>query len=175
MRYNESTHAGNAYIAGETAEEEWNMSKIGKTLFAVTAIGAIAAAGAYYYLQKKDENVPENMDDDVDFDSFDADVDDDTAAAKQSKRSYVNLDFNTVEEKAKDVVSKVADAAQKASGSIGNFVTQAEGKVEEFFNDKKEAASDAVDEAADAVAAAGEAAEDAVEEAADAVSDAIEE
>ena len=149
------------------------MSKIGKTLFAVTAISAIAAAGAYYYLQKKDENVPENMDDDVDFDSFDADVEDDAATAKQAKRSYVNLDFNTVEEKAKDVVNKVADAAAKASDSIGSFVTQAEGKVEEFFNDKKEAASDAVDEAADAVAAAGEAAEEAVSEVAEAVEEKI--
>ena len=148
------------------------MSKIGKTLFAITAIGAVAAAGAYYLAQKKNENVPENMDDDVDFDSFDADVEEEGAAsAKQAKRSYVNLDFNTVEEKAKGVVNKVADAAAKASDSIGSFVSQAEGKVEEFFNDKKEAANDAVDEAADAVAQAGDAVEEAVEDAVEKVTE----
>lgn len=136
------------------------MAKFGKKLLAVAAIGA-AAAGAYYYLQKKDGAVPENMDEDEDIDAFDSDVED--ADAPKEKRNYVNLDFNTIEEKAKDAVNKVADVASKASVTIGDFVTQAEGKVEEFFNDKKEAADSAFEEAAQAVAEAGEATEEVAE------------
>ena len=69
------------------------MAKFGKSLLALTIIGA-AAAGTYYYLKKQDGNVPADMDEDDDFDNFDAVVEDGAASAK--KRSYVNINFNTV-------------------------------------------------------------------------------
>ena len=138
------------------------MAKLGKSLFALTLIGA-AAAGAYYYLKKQDENVPSDLEDDEDFDNFDADVEDGAAAAK--KRSYVNINYKTVEEKAKVAAEKVAGAASKAGEALGSFINQAEGKVEEFFDDRKNAANDAMAEANEAVAEAGEAVEEAVEEA----------
>ena len=137
------------------------MAKFGKSLLELTIIGA-AAAGTYYYLKKQDGNVPADMDEDDDFDNFDADVEDGAASAK--KRSYVNINFNTVEEKAKVAAEKVADVASKAADSIGSFLNQAEGKVEEFFDDRKNAANDAMADANEAVAKAGEAVEDAVEE-----------
>ena len=84
------------------------MAKFGKSLLALTIIGA-AAAGTYYYLKKQDGNVPADMDEDDDFDNLDADVEDGAASAK--KRSYVNINFNTVEEKAKVAAEKAADFA----------------------------------------------------------------
>lgn len=144
------------------------MAKLGKSLFALAAIGA-AAAGTYYFL-KKNENIPANMEDDEDFDC-DIDVDGEEAAAP--KRSYVNLDFNTVEEKAKDLAGKAAGFATKAGDSIQNFFSQAEGKVEEFFDDRKNAASDAIDAAGEAVAEAGDAVDEAVDEVKEEIADAV--
>ena len=132
------------------------MAKFGKSLLALTIIGA-AAAGTYYYLKKQDGNVPADMDEDDDFDNFDADVEDGAASAK--KRSYVNINFNTVEEKAKVAAEKAADFASKAADSIGSFLNQAEGKVEEFFDDRKSA-----DEESETPAESGEASEDDYEE-----------
>lgn len=114
---------------------EDEMAKFGKTLFALAAIGA-AAAGTYYYMQKKNGEIPANMEDDDDFDSFDVDAEDGNATAK-AKRSYVNIDLDAVEEKAKDFAGKAANVAVKAADSFSSFVSQAEGKVEEFFDDRK--------------------------------------
>ena len=130
------------------------MAKLGRSLLVLTAIGA-AAAGTYYYLKKKDEEVPANMEDD-DFDNFGEEGE---GAPSKSKRSYVNLDFNTVEEKAKDFAGKAADVATKAADSISSFISQAEGKVEEFFDDRKSA-----DEESETPAESGEASEDDYEE-----------
>ena len=98
---------------------------------------AAAAAGTYCYLKKKNEEIPTNMEDD-DFDEFDVDVDDGPVSkSSNGKRSYVSLDFNTVEEKVKGAVSKVADAADKAKEVVGEKLGVAAGKVEEFFDDRK--------------------------------------
>ncbi len=121
-----------------------------KKLFTFLTVTALAA-GAYYYLQKKNSAVPENMDDDID--DFEDDVED--QAPSKSKRNYVNLDFNTVEQKVSEGISKVADVATKAADSIGAKLSQAESKVIEFFDDRKadvaDAVEDAVEDAADVV------------------------
>lgn len=98
-----------------------------------------AAAGTYYYLKKKNSDIPENMDDEDDIDNFDEDVDDGPVAKSAGKRNYVNLDFNTVEQKAKDAAAKVAETAEKAAATIGEKLQSAAGRVEEFFDDRKAA------------------------------------
>lgn len=98
-------------------------------------VGA-AAAGAYYYLKKKDSEIPANMDEDEDFDNFDEDVDDGPTSKSSVKRNYVSLDFNTVEQKAKDAAVKVAETAEKAASQISEKLQTAAGKVEEFFDDR---------------------------------------
>ncbi len=123
------------------------MAKKRSKLLSLLAIGA-AAAGTYYYLKKKNEDIPENMDDDDDLDNFDEDVDD-GPAPKTGKRSYVSLDFNTVEKKVQDCVSKVAETADKAASVIGEKLQDAAGRVEEFFDDRK-ASEDCADAAAEA-------------------------
>ncbi len=110
-----------------------------------------AAAGAYYYFKKKNEEIPENMDDE-DLDNFEEDVEE---ASSKSKRSYVSLDFNTVEKKVQEAVTKVADTADKAASVIGEKLQSAAGKVEEFFDDRKPAeAEDPTESDGEAEAAA---------------------
>ena len=135
------------------------MAKKGRKLLSLMALAA-AAAGTYCYLKKKNEDIPANMEDD-DFDDFDVDVDDGpvSKSSTNGKRSYVSLDFNTVEEKVKGAVSKVADAADKAKEVVGEKLGVAAGKVEEFFDDRKSA-----DEEAEAPTESGEPSEDDYEE-----------
>lgn len=113
------------------------MAKKRSKLLSLMAIGA-AAAGTYYYLKKKNESIPENMEEDDDLDNFDEDVDD-GPVTKEGKRSYVSLDFNTVEKKVQDCVAKVAETADKAASVIGEKLQDAAGRVEEFFDDRKSA------------------------------------
>ena len=134
------------------------MAKKGRKLLSLMALAA-AAAGTYCYLKKKNEEIPTNMEDD-DLDDFDVDVDDGPVSkSSNGKRSYVSLDFNTVEEKVKGAVSKVADAADKAKEVVGEKLNAAAGKVEEFFDDRKSA-----DEEAETPAESGEPSEDDYEE-----------
>ena len=130
----------------------------GKKVFTLAVISA-AAAGTYYYFKNKNADIPVNMDDDEDFDNFA----DDTIDEPKAKRSYVNLDFQTVEQKAKETAGKVAEYADKAGKSIGNFIQQAEGKVEEFFDDRKAAAEVAQEVAEEATDLATEVADEAKE------------
>lgn len=108
------------------------MAKFGKKLFKAAVIGA-AFAGVYYYLQKKDQEIPVNMDD----------ADSEGHTEEPKKRSYVSLDFDTVSSKAKDVAGKVAEKAEKAASSIGSFISEAGERVEEFFDDRKNANAEA--------------------------------
>jgi hypothetical protein len=134
------------------------MAKKGKKILSLMALAA-AAAGTYCYLKKKNSNIPENMEDDDDFDNFDVDVDDGpTSRGTSGKRSYVSLDFNSAKEKVMDVASKVAEKAEELSAVAGEKFNAAAGKVEEFFDDRK--ASDD----ADAPAESGEPSEDDYEE-----------
>lgn len=128
-------------------------------LLGALVLGA-AAAGVYYYLKKKDSEVPENMDDDDDLDNFDEDVDDGPATKPEAKRSYVSLDINTVEKKVQEAVSKVADTADKAAATIGEKLQCAAGKVEEFFDDRKNQDDIPVDGGEESPADGGEPSED---------------
>lgn len=111
------------------------MAKKGGKLVTLVALGA-AAAGTYYYFKKKNEEIPMNMEDDEDIDSFDEDVDAEPQP-KSDKRPYVSLDFNTVEQKVKEAVNKVADTANVAASTIGDALNKAGERVEEFFDDRK--------------------------------------
>lgn len=114
------------------------MAKKGGKLLGLLAIGA-AAAGAYYYTQKKDKKVPENMDDE-DLDNFDQDLDDGpTAKPSSGKRSYTNLNFSDIEGKVKDAAVKFADTADKCAASVSEKLQGAASKVEDFFDDRKPA------------------------------------
>ena len=146
------------YIVTVPFERRVVMAKKGKRFLSLLALAA-AAAGTYCYIKKKNSDIPENMEDD-DLDNFDVDVDDGPVSkSSNGKRSYVSLDFNTVEEKVKGAVSKVADAADKAKDVVGEKLSAAAGKVEEFFDDRKSS-----DEEAETPAESGEPSEDDYEE-----------
>lgn len=71
--------------------------KLGKFIFWTAAIGTVAA-GVYYYLQHKEEDVSKESDHFEDFDDFDDVNDEDHSAATStdtSERSYVSLDLDT--------------------------------------------------------------------------------
>ena len=134
------------------------MAKKGKKLLSLMALAA-AVAGTYCYLKKKNSEIPNNMEDDDDFDNFDVDVDDGpTSKSTSGKRSYVSLDFNSAKEKVMDVASKVAEKAEELSAVAGEKFNAAAGKVEEFFDDRK------ASEDTDAPAESGEPSEDDYEE-----------
>ncbi|MEG1848487.1 MAG: YtxH domain-containing protein [Lachnospiraceae bacterium] len=63
--------------------------KFGKFLVFTAAVGAVAA-GAYYYMQNKKDEISEDEDD---FDDFDDDLDDTTPDSSQ-ERSYVSLNLD---------------------------------------------------------------------------------
>ncbi len=107
------------------------MAKKGGKLLAIAAIAA--AAGTYYYMKKKNETIPVDMEDD-DFDNFNEDFDEDV---DRTRRNYVNLDFDKVEKTVKDAATVISNVANKAASQVGNILSQAEGKVEEFFDDRK--------------------------------------
>ena len=123
------------------------MAKKGSKFKALLLIGA-AVAGACYYYNKKNSEIPANMAEDEDDENFGEDVDE---TPKSGKRSYVSLDFNTVEQKVQDVAAKVADTASRAATSLGKMYKTAEGKVEEFFDDRKEDLKDAAEEVKETV------------------------
>lgn len=114
--------------------------KFGKFLMVTAALGAVAA-GAYYYLQKKDGFADENFDDDDDFDNFDDDLEEDTA--KDASRNYVDLNLDKAEEfkegidaaKA-DTADKIVGAAEETAGKVKEETDKAKVKVEEFFDDE---------------------------------------
>jgi hypothetical protein len=161
------------------------MAKKGGKLAILAAVGA-ACAGAYYVYKKKNEAIPENMEDE------DLNLDDGTAAAideteadaegqaeekteekaeekTEGKRAYTSLSFSDVEKKAKDIGEKVASSAEKAAGVLSEKFQSAATRVEEFFDDKKNAAdaivSEAKEEAAEEVKEAAEEVKEAAEEA----------
>ena len=123
------------------------MAKKGSGLAKLLIIGA-AAAGAYYYFKKKNSEIPTNMEDDDDLDNF---YEDEPVKPEKSKRSYVSLDFNTVEKKVTDAVNKFAGSAEQAANNIGEKLKTTAGKVEEFFDDRKADAEEFAEEAAESI------------------------
>lgn len=124
--------------------------KFGKFLMTTATLGALAA-GAYYFLCKKDAQADDDFEDEDDFDDFDEDLDgDDTSAKPEADRKYVDLDLakaadaaaEKVEEKAEDFKAGLdaakAEATDKVVG-VANDTAKAAGKaaekVEEFFDD----------------------------------------
>lgn len=129
------------YILHDVGERRTLMAKkFGKFLMVTAALGAVAA-GAYYYLQKKDGFADENFDDDDDFDNFDDDLEEDTA--KDASRNYVDLNLDKAEEfkegidaaKA-DTADKIVGAAEETAGKVKEEADKAKVKVEEFFDDE---------------------------------------
>ena len=112
------------------------MAKKGSKFLGLLVIGA-AAAGTYYYLKRRNSEIPADMNDEEDVDNFDVDVDDGPTPKPTTKRAYVSLDFNTASMKVQDAVSKVADTAEKTASVISEKLQTAAGKVEEFFDDRK--------------------------------------
>ncbi len=133
--------------------------KFGKFLMTTAALGAFAA-GAYYFLTKKDHNLDGDLDEDDDFDDFDEDLDED-----DEDRKYVDLDLgkNTekndeAEEKADEFKEGInaakAETTDKIVGEGGNDVKAAEeteADVEEFFDDEDEEYDDSIDHSLDAI------------------------
>lgn len=124
--------------------------KFGKFLMTTATLGALAA-GAYYFLCKKDAQMDDDLDDEDDFDEFDEDLDgDETSAKPEADRKYVDLDLakaaDTAAEKAGEkaegfkegLEAAKAEATDKVVGAVNNAAKAADGaetKVEEFFDD----------------------------------------
>lgn len=123
--------------------------KFGKFVMTTAALGALAA-GAYYYLKKKDSLEDEYFDEEDDYDDFDDDLDEEGADKKSdADRKYVALDLTKAAEAASDKAEEFkegldaakADAEDKIVGvaqDAAKAVNNAEEKVEEFFNDEEE-------------------------------------
>ena len=160
------------------------MAKKGGKLAILAAVGA-ACAGAYYVYKKKNEAIPENMEDeDLNLDDGTAATIDETEAnaeeqaeekteekaeeKTEGKRAYTSLSFSDVEKKAKDIGEKVASGAEKAAEVLSEKFQSAATRVEEFFDDKKNAGDAVVSEVKEEVA-------EEVKEAAEEVKEAAEE
>ena len=110
--------------------------KFGK-LVLFSALAGAAAAGTYYYLQKKQENPFKIMDDIDDYDYFDDDFDedfDDIPEMPHSKnRSYVSLDLDNAKE---FIGEKVIETIDKTKEKIVQFnVAEKLDKAKEFVEE----------------------------------------
>lgn len=123
--------------------------KFGKFVMTTAALSALAA-GAYYFLKKKESLENDYFDDEDEFDDFDEDLDESDADRKsEADRKYVDLDLTkaaeAVSEKAEDFKEGLnaakAEAEDKIVGAAedaAKAVNDAETKVEEFFNDEED-------------------------------------
>jgi len=107
--------------------------KFGKFLLGCAVVTA-AAAGAYYYMQKKGIKLPDfDVNDDDDFDDFDEDVD-----VEESPRTYVSL--NPVGETAAEAEEPLFEETEAAEGDFTPLAEQLMEKkdetVEEFFDEE---------------------------------------
>ncbi len=125
--------------------------KFGKFLLFTAAIGA-AGAAAYYYMQKKDAELMDELDDD--YDDFSEDIEDDTS------RTYVPL--NHEETAAQDVSGQtetnnddsftpLSEQVSQTAQTAANEVKEA---VEDFFDEEdntaeEESSEEFFDDAAD--------------------------
>ncbi len=110
--------------------------KFGK-LVLFSALAGAAAAGTYYYLQKKQDNRFKDKDDIDEFDDFDDEFDDDfddSMDIPHSKnRSYVSLDLDS----AKEIIGeKVMETIDKTKEKIVQFnVAEKLDKAKEFVEE----------------------------------------
>lgn len=124
--------------------------KFGK-LVLFSALAGAAAAGTYYYLQKKQENPFKVMDDIDDYDYFDDDFDEDfddiPEMSHNKNRSYVSLDIDNAKE---FIGEKVIETLDKTKEKIVQFnvaekLDKAKEFVEEMTSSSDSAASDTPD------------------------------
>lgn len=102
--------------------------KFGKFML-FSALAGAAAAGTYYYLQRKQSEQDFSFDDSDDFDIFDEDIDDDMNASTKN-RSYVSLEFENAKEK---IGEKVIEAIDKTKEKVEQFnVSEKLDKAKEF-------------------------------------------
>lgn len=104
-------------------------NSFGKFIVFCAAVGA-AAAGAYYYLSKKDKELADNLDDDdyEDFDDFEED--DDYSSEIKFGRKYV--DISSADE-SKETIEKDNEELDEADPDENKQPDSSE----EFFNDEK--------------------------------------
>ena len=114
-----------------------DMSKknsFGKFVLFTAAVGA-AAAGAYYYLTKREDELADDFGDE-DFDDFD-DFEDDEAASdsRMSSRKYVDITEGKTADKKEDAADT---AAADTSGDVDEEEEEEDtpDKSEEFFDDE---------------------------------------
>lgn len=97
-------------------------SGFGKFILFCTAVGA-AAAGAYYYLSKREAEIADGFDDDFDdFEDFEDDLDEEKDI-KSTSRKYVDI-------KTSDSETKVEEEEKEADKEPSSS--------EEFFDDEDE-------------------------------------
>lgn len=115
--------------------------KFGKFLMFTAAVGAVAA-GAYYYMQNKNDNHFEDDDDFDDFDDFDEDLDDDTDSNSSTKeRSYVSLNLDDTKLDEDSAVTAEKKEEEPFIPETGKKVD----KVEEFFDDDEDDTDNSMD------------------------------
>ncbi|MBE5877852.1 MAG: hypothetical protein E7290_13345 [Lachnospiraceae bacterium] len=103
--------------------------KFGKFML-FSALAGAAAAGTYYYLQRKQNEQNYCFDDADDFDIFDEDIDNDMNASAAKNRSYVSLEFENAKEK---LGEKVIEAIDKTKEKVEQFnVSEKLDKAKEF-------------------------------------------
>lgn len=92
--------------------------KFGK-LVLFSALAGAAAAGTYYFLQKKADTPEEDLDDFDDFDDFDEDLDDEdfssdsTNATVSKSRPHVPIDIDNAREKIGEKVIETLDKTKE--------------------------------------------------------------
>ena len=100
-------------------------SGFGKFILFCTAVGA-AAAGAYYYLTKREAEIADSFDDDLDdYEDFEDDLDEDKDIRSNS-RKYVDIKTSESSSDAKVTEPEADEEEEKPSSS------------EEFFDDEDE-------------------------------------
>lgn len=119
--------------------------KFGKFML-FSALAGAAAAGTYYYLQRKQSEQNVSFDDADDFDIFDEDIDNDMNTSAKN-RSYVSLEFENAKEK---LGEKVIEAIDKTKEKVEQFnVSEKLDKAKEFVEGMtSSAASNTQEEAA---------------------------
>ena len=148
-------------------------SKFSKLLF-ITATAA-AAAGIYYYIQKKNAEHMEmyGYDDEDDFEDFDEDLDDEACKC----RSYVSLNFDGVESAYRRAKEKITDSYYQVKDTVRAGFEGASVGMREFVDLTREEAQEAADEMAKDVTKKakklGDDAIDLTEDAHDAAKDAL--
>lgn len=137
--------------------------KLGR-LALFSALAGAAAAGAYYYLQKKAKSRDDNSDDPDDFDDFDEDLENEDFSAGNTgsrSRTHVPLDIDN----AKEVIGeKVIERLDKTKERLEHFnVSEKIDKAKEIIGEMTAAPVEPVYTEMDMSAAAAETAADSTE------------